>query len=241
MARLKASVLSFEEPERSFEKSRHGSQGEDSVLALYLAQYGWGRECSKAAASALLPLVPPVREGNGKGRGKTFIDAYRQNVSRSCGGDFMSLKAPFMRKDGKYSTAPDLFKGTRETLEGLILNLRAHKKNGKKVPVVVCHCTGDVFSPVIREWAIKDAPTLVSDAVLMEGWDNVNGIPVIPDGFKAVGRGGNPVPIWVRTQPNADDPSRTDWILSAGFGKGRTDWKTGSMEEFAHQVDAACR
>jgi hypothetical protein len=238
MARLKASVLSFEEPDRSLEVSRHGSQREDAIIGLYLP--GWSREASEEAKKSLLPSVPPVAEGNGRGRGATFIDAYRKNVSRAAGGDFLSLKAPVMRKSGNWSTAPDLFKGTKQTLEGLLLNLRSLRK---KVPIVSCHCTGEAFSPIIQEWAIKDAPTLVSEAptVLMDGWDSLAGIPVIPEGFKPVGRRGNPFPIWIRLQPNADNPGRTDWILSASFSKGRTDWQKGSMEEFARQVDAACR
>jgi hypothetical protein len=243
MPRIKADLLTFDEPARSLKESPHGSQREDSLLALYLKKFGWGRECSPEVKRLLLPGVPPVAEGNGRGRGTTFLDAYRRNVSRSCGGDFLSLKAPKIREGSEdCSTAPDLFKGTRDTLSHLLLALRKHHKNGKKIPVVCCHTRGDTFSPVVEEWAMQDGPSLVANAIEFPEWGEGSlwGVPIKPKGV-SYGRRGNPVPIWIRHQQDSDNPEKVWWILSASFAQTRVQWHQGSIELLARHIDEACR
>ena len=87
MAKLSAAVVrDFVVPVSDMRASPHGSQREDSILALYLP--GWAREASPAAKAAFLPGVPVVAEGNGRGRGATLVDGFRVNPDRGAGGDF---------------------------------------------------------------------------------------------------------------------------------------------------------
>ena len=228
MARISRKNLIFSEPERSEEPSPHGSQREDSILANLP---GWSREAPPAAKAAFLPGVAPVSEGNGRGRGATFIDGFRPNGDRSCGGDFVSLKAPKARTTGaRYTTSHDLFTGREETLRSIIAAMYLHKRNRKKFPCVVVHTTGDTFDPVIEEFAVVNLPDILTDIPNPAGWPTVAGIPVKPEGFRA-GRGGNPSPVWLTFEEE-----RGYYTLC--FSTRGCGWSTGNL---AAALDAAVR
>lgn len=233
MARLSAAVVrDFTVPVSDPTPSTHGSQREDSILALYLPD--WSREASAAAKAEFLPGVPVVREGNGRGRGATFVDGFRVNPHRSCGGDFLSLKAPCARETGAaFTTAHDLFTGTLDTMLAGIVAIRTHGKNRKRFPLVVVHTDGPTQSPRILEWAVVDLPALFANIPNPAGWATVGDVPVRPHGFKA-GRGGNPSPVWAYQNPKTGY-----WSLATSL-RGVT-FRSGSTAEFAASVDAATR
>lgn len=231
MARLSAAaVRNFTVPAADQRPSPHGSQREDAILALYLPE--WSREASAAAKAEFLPGVPVVREGNGRGRGATFIDGFRVNPYRSCGGDFLSLKAPNARATGAaFTTAHDLFTGTEDTMLAGIAAFRAHARNRKRFPLAVVHTDGGTFSPRILEWAVLDIPTLFANIPNPAGWATVAGVPVRPNGFRS-GRGGNPCSVWAHFDG-------TYWTLSTSLRGVK--FQTGTPAEFAATVDAATR
>lgn len=201
MARIKASVLrNFETPESEEIESPHGSQREDAIIACFLSDTGWTREASAAAKAAFLPDVAPVKEGNGRGRGATLIDAFRVNPSRACGGDFLSLKAPKARKEtGKFPSSVELFKGTRQTLIAGISAINANHSHGKAFPLAVVHTDGDTFSPGLIEWCVLDLGTVINPEKIKnpEGWDTWMGVPARPENDRARGAGGSPASAWV--------------------------------------------
>ncbi len=230
--KIPAAILrNFVVPEIEEEISPHGSQREDSILREYLP--GWQREASDAAKSAFLPGVAPVKEGNGRGRGATFIDGFRVDPRRSFGGDFVSLKAPTERKSGAaYTTAHDLFTGTSETLIAILSAMRRHFANRKAFPLVVCHTSGDTFAPELNEWCIVDLPTALTNVTCPPGWQMFAGfVPIKPESFRA-GRGGNPTPVWV-----SFDRKRGYWTLCLSL-RGYA-FTSGSQAMFAEMVDRA--
>ena len=233
MPKLSAKLVrDFTVPVSDPRPSPHGSQREDAILALYLP--GWSREASAAAKAEFLPGVPPVAEGNGRGRGATFVDGFRVNPSRSCGGDFLSLKAPCARDEGApFTTAHELFTGTLDTLTAGLAAMRAHARNRKRFPLAVVHTDGGTFSPRILEWTVVDLPALLSNIPNPAGWATVAGVPVRPQGFRS-GRGGNPCPVWVHQNPKTGY-----WTLSTSL-RGVA-FQTGTTAEFAASVDAATR
>lgn len=233
MARIPASVLrGFSIPAADERDSNHGAQREDSILS-ELTAFGWGREASAEAKAAFLPGVAPVKEGNGRGRGATFVDGFRVNPARACGGDFISLKAPSARKNGApFTTAHDLFTGTAMTLASIINAMLRHKAARKAFPLVVCHTSGDRFSPEVNEWAIVDLPTLLSNVGNPAGWETFGTIPVKPEDFRS-GRGGNPSPVWV-----SYDRKRGYYTLACSL-RG-VPFRSGSVADFAGDIDRAC-
>jgi len=233
MPKLKASIVrDFTVPVSDLRPSPHGSQREDAIIHLYLP--GWSREAAAAAKAAFLPGVTPVAEGNGRGRGATFVDGFRVNPSRSCGGDFISLKAPCARETGAaFTTAHDLFTGTLPTLAAGIAAMRVHARNRKRFPLVVVHTDGDTFAPRLLEWAVVDLPSVVMAIPNPAGWATVADVPVRPEGFRS-GRGGNPSPVWAYQSPKTGY-----WTLATSLRGVR--FQTGTPAEFAASVDAATR
>lgn len=232
--RIPSHVLrGFSIPAASDEESPHGAQREDSILSV-LEPFGWAREASAEAKAAFLPGVAPVKEGNGRGRGATFVDGFRVNPARSCGGDFLSLKAPNARKNGApFTTAHDLFTGTEATLATILFGMRRHFVARKAFPLVVCHTSGDRFSPEVNEWAILDLPSMLVSVPNPSGWSLFAGIvPIKPETFRA-GRGGNPAPVWC-----SFDRKRGYWTLCVSL-RGVPFW-SGSVADLSRDIDRAC-
>jgi len=259
MARIKASTLrDFAEPETSDEESSHGSQREDSIIRDFLAPSGWGREASAAAKAAFLPDVAPVKEGNGRGRGATLIDAFRVNPSRACGGDFLSLKAPKARKEsGKFPSSVELFKGTRATLIAGISAMNGNREKRKAFPLAIVHTDGETFAPNLIEWCILDLGVIVNPEKIVNGedWDTWVDVPVKPWNDRARGAGGSPASVWVsflrRERAGVSkkgvvlysftpDPLGEYVSLNTTVSK-RSGHRfiAGSPEDFARDVDAA--
>lgn len=234
--RIKASVLrDFVVPESDDQKSPHGSQREDSIIRDFLADSGWTREASQEAKAALIPGITAVHEGNGRGRGATFVDAFRVNPKRSCGGDFVSLKAPVARKNGaKYTTAVDLFAGKLSSLEAIVVAMWDHAAHKKALPLVVVHTEGEFDAPELVEWGIVNLPPVFVNVPNPLGWQTIAGIPVRPDGFMA-GRGGNKSPIWCHFDPKKS--SQGAWILTMSIRDMR--FISGEPEDFAEAVSEA--
>lgn len=234
--KIPASVLrDFSIPESDERVSQHGSQREDSIIRDFLSGTGWTREASQEAKSALIPGITAVKEGNGRGRGATFVDAFRVNPSRSCGGDFVSLKAPVARSKGaKYTTAVDLFAGKLTSLEAIVVAMWDHAQNRKALPLVVVHTDGEWDSPGLIEWGIRDLPPVFVNVPNPLGWATIMGIPRRPDGFCA-GRGGNPSPIWCHFDEKKS--SQGAWILTMSIRDLR--FVAGEPADFAADVDRA--
>lgn len=257
MARIKATILrDFVTPEESDEESSHGSQREDSIIREFLP--GWGREASAAAKQAFLPDVAAVKEGNGRGRGATLIDAFRVNPSRSCGGDFLSLKAPKAREStGKFPSSVELFKGTRATLIAGISAINGNRESRKAFPLAIVHTEGEVFAPELIEWCILDLGAVVNPAKIVngEGWDTWVDVPVKPWNDRARGAGGSPASCWVsflrrdragvskkgvQLYSFTPDPEGDYVTLNTSVSK-RSGHRfiAGSVADFAADVDAA--
>lgn len=257
MARIKATILrDFSEPETSDEESSHGSQREDSIIRDFLP--GWGREASAAAKAAFLPDVAPIKEGNGRGRGATLIDAFRVNPSRSCGGDFLSLKAPKARKEtGKFPSSVELFKGTRATLIAGLSAINGNREARKAFPLAVVHTGGETFAPELIEWCLLDLGHLVNPAEISntESWDTWIDVPVKPWNDRERGRGGSPASCWVsflrrdragvskkgvQLYSFTPDPEGDYVTLNTSVSKKSGHrFIAGSPEDFARDVDAA--
>jgi hypothetical protein len=255
MSRIKADVLrDFETPETSDEVSTHGSQREDSIITSFLAGSGWGREASAAAKAAFLPDVVPVKEGNGRGRGATLIDAFRVNPKRACGGDFLSLKAPTARKSGEFPSSVELFKGTRSTLICCLEAVRQNRKFGKAFPLAVVHTGGEVFAPTLIEWAILDFGSILSTITNRESWETYCDIPVKPLNDRPRGRGGSPASVWItllrrekagcvngvqKYRYAQDDDGHYATLNTSVSARSGTRFIAGSPADFAMDVDAA--
>lgn len=257
MSRIKAEILrDFETPESDETLSTHGAQREDAIITSFLAGSGWGREASAAAKAAFLPDVVPVKEGNGRGRGATLIDAFRVNPKRACGGDFLSLKAPTARKSGEFPSSVELFKGTRSTLICCLEAIKQNHKNGKAFPLAVVHTGGEVFAPTLVEWAILDFGTLISEHAIVnkEGWETYADIPVKPLNDRPRGRGGSPASVWItllrrekagcvhgvqKYRYAQDDDGHYATLATSVSARSGTRFIAGSPADFAMDVDAA--
>lgn len=256
MARLPASVVrNVTVPAPSLIPSFHGSQREDAIIASYLARWGWMREASSAAKAEFLPGVKAVDEGNGRGRGATGVDAFRVNPDRGCGGDFVSMKAPEVRKDGKYTTTVELIKAPRATVVAFIAAISKNHRARKAFPLVVVHTDGGTFAPVISEWCIRDMGRMFASIDNREAWPCWNGVPIKPENDRARGAGGSPASVWVtflrrellgydkngnpkvRYTPDANGTYAT---LTASFSqRSGAVFRTGTPAQFASEVDAA--
>jgi hypothetical protein len=256
MARLPAStVRNFTVPAASLVPSFHGSQREDAIIAEYLARDGWMREASAAAKEAFLPGVKAVNEGDGRGRGATGVDAFRADPDRSCGGDFLSMKAPEVRADGKYSTTVELIKAPRATVVAFVAAINKNHRARKSFPLVVVHTDGGTFAPVIAEWCIRDMGRMFASVDNREAWALWNGVPVKPVNDRPRGAGGSPASVWVtflrrellgydakgnpkvKYTPDADGTYAT---LTASFSqRSGAVFKSGTLRNFAADVDAA--
>jgi hypothetical protein len=256
MARLPAStVRNFAVPAPSPLPSFHGSQREDAIIASYLAPFGWMREASSAAKAVFLPGVKAVDEGNGRGRGATGVDGFRVNPDRGCGGDFISMKAPEVRKDGKYTTTVELIKAPRDTVVAFIAAINRNARARKAFPLVVVHTDGGTFAPAISEWCIRDMGRMFANIANAEAWPCWNGVPIKPENDRARGAAGSPASVWVtflrrellgydakgnpkvRYTPDANGTYAT---LTASFSqRSGAVFRTGTPAQFAAEVDAA--
>jgi len=256
MARLPAStVRNFAVPVTSIVPSFHGSQREDAIIAEYLSRSGWMREASSAAKEAFLPGILAVDEGNGRGRGATGVDAFRADPDRSCGGDFLSLKCPEVRKDGNYTTTVELIKAPRATVVAFIAAINKNYRARKAFPLVVVHTDGGTFAPAISEWCIRDMGRMFASVDNREAWPLWNGVPIKPENDRARGAGGSPASVWVtflrrellgydakgnpkvRYTPDANGTYAT---LTASFSqRSGAVFKSGTPAQFAADVDAA--
>jgi hypothetical protein len=256
MARLPANVVrNFTVPAPSLATSFHGSQREDSIIAEYLSRSGWAREASAAAKAEFLPGVKAVDEGNGRGRGATGVDAFRVNPDRGCGGDFLSMKAPEVRADGKYTTTVELIKAPRDTVVAFIAAINRNARARKAFPLVVVHTDGGTFAPSISEWCIRDMGRMFASIDNREAWALWSGVPVKPVNDRARGAGGSPAGVWVtflrrellgydkngspkvKYTPDADGTYAT---LTASFSqRSGAVFKSGTPAQFAADVDGA--
>jgi len=256
MARLPANVVrNFTVPAPSLLPSFHGSQREDAIIAEYLAPFGWMREASSAAKEAFLPGILAVAEGNGRGRGATGIDAFRPNPERGCGGDFLSLKAPDVRKDGNYTTTCELIKAPRATVVAFIAAINRNHRARKAFPIAVVHTDGGTFAPAISEWCIRDMGSVFSAPTNAEALPCWHGVPVKPENDRKRGAGGSPASVWVtflrrellgydksgnpkvKYTPDANGTYAT---LTASFSqRSGAVFKSGTPAQFAADVDAA--
>ena len=256
MARLPASVVrNFTVPAPSLVPSFHGSQREDAIIATYLARWGWTREASAAAKAEFLPNVKAVDEGNGRGRGATGVDAFRADPDRGCGGDFLSLKAPEVRKDGKYTTTVELIKAPKATVVAFIAAINRNHRARKAFPLVVVHTDGGTFAPNIAEWCVRDMGRMFANIANAEAWPLWNGVPIKPVDDRARGAAGSPASVWVtflrrellgydkngnpkvRYTPDANGTYAT---LTASFSqRSGAVFRTGTPAQFASEVDAA--
>lgn len=251
MARLSAAaVRDFTVPAADLTPSPHGAQREDAIIASYLP--GWTREMSDAAYAAFLPGVHIVHEGNSRGRGRTLVDGHRPNPSRGAGGDFLSLKDHGIRSDGTVATSTELFLGTRETLVHALAAVRANYRARKAFPVVVTHSTGE---GQIVEWCVRDFGHMLAHVENREAWPLWHGVPIKPEDDRPRGRGGSPASIWVKLLrreqqgllPNGrpkyvyvpDEHGTYVALVSSFSQKSGAVFRSGSMQEFAADVDAA--
>lgn len=256
MARIPANIVrNFAVPATSLVKSFHGSQREDAIIAEYLEGSGWGREASSAAKAEFLPGVKPVAEGEGRGRGATGVDAFRVNPDRGCGGDFLSMKAPEVRADGKYSTTCELIKAPLATVAAFIAAINKNFRARKAFPLVVVHTDGGTFAPSISEWCIRDMGRMFANIANAEAWRLWNGVPVKPINDRARGAAGSPASVWVtvlrrdllgydaKGNPKVKytpDPAGTYATLTASFSqRSGAVFKSGTPAQFAADVDAA--
>ena len=256
MARLPANVVrNFAVPARSLVKSFHGSQREDAIIVEYLAPFGWMREASSAAKAEFLPGVKPVDEGEGRGRGATGVDGFRVNPDRGCGGDFLTMKAPEVRADGKYSTTCELIKAPLATVAAFVAAINRNHRARKAFPLAVIHTQGGTFSPNIAEWCIRDMGRMFANIANAEAWTLWNGVPVKPVNDRARGAAGSPASVWVtvlrrellgydaKGNPKVKytpDPAGTYATLTASFSqRSGAVFKSGTPAQFAADVDAA--
>lgn len=204
--------------------SNNGAQLEDQLIRDFLP--GWGREVSEEMKLAFFPhctlqrervgedgikrvevYSSLAREGNGRGRGISWIDAGTAVHGRSGGGSLISLKTKTARKQGDkftYASDVDLCRGSlsRPTLGGGLESLRQMAphmgRQGKPFPLVVVRYLGD--KPVV--YAIVDLPRLIAGApasTTLNGWsgESLYGLPLKNEGVVHPRRGGHPVPVWI--------------------------------------------
>ena len=215
------------------EESLHGSQRENAVIAGFLASGGWNRHTTPQVYSYLLPKVDWVGDGNGKGRGTTFLDAFRvkKEIAQA-----VSLKCPI---DSSETRSIDLFRGTKDTMIAGIIAMRNHARFGKHIPLVVVRSGGKTFAPTLTEWSIVDLCQLVANPGSVGKWqDEWVGVPVRPNGYSHPGRGGNPCDVWIAECP-PDKYGNVYWRLTASTRK--FSWTSGSPTDLASQIDLACR
>ena len=214
-------------------ESLHGSQRENAVIAGFLASGGWNRHTTPQVYGYLLPKVEWVGDGNGCGRGTTFLDAFRIKGGIA---HAVSLKCP---KDSSETRSIDLFRGTKETMIAGIIAMRNHSGNSKKIPLAVVRSGGETFAPELTEWSIRDLCQLVANPGKVKDWlDEWAGVPVRPNGWRHPGRGGNPCEVWIAECP-PDKYGNVYWRLTASTRK--FSWTSGTAADLANQIDQACR
>ena len=249
MARLPASVVNnFVVPPADLTPSWHGSQREDALIEAYLP--GWFREVSDAAYEAMFPGVPQAHEGNSRGRGRTGWDGFRPRRDRQGGTD-----VPKRPKNGRYSTAHEMFKGTRATGEAMVKAIARNFRNRKAQPLAVVHTDGENGTMNIVEWCIRDVGSMYAAPTNAEGWPLWNGLPVKPVDDRKRGAGGSPANVWVtflrRERHGYDkngnpvctytpDENGAYMTIYASFSqRSGAVFKSGTPSQFAADVDAA--
>jgi hypothetical protein len=219
--RIKAAVCrNFETPEAEDRVSPHGSQVENALIKLALESGGWGREGSGEAGAAFLPSMVNegtgrlTSDGNTRGRGPSF-DGHRPNPGRSCGGDFLGIKAPARRAptkaeaargdEGSFPSSVELFSGPCDSAAGFLEDVRRNHQNGKAFPLAIVHIDGRsgrskahrIADPILVEWCIRDYGDVITKITNAENWPLWAGIPVKPVDDRDRGRGGSPASVWV--------------------------------------------
>jgi len=204
-------------PDEDTRPSPHGSQVENAVINLALPD--WSREASPEAGAAFLPSMICSNgrlrsDGNSRGSGPSF-DGHRPNPDRSCGGDWLGMKAPARRsptkgeekrgEDGSFPSSVELFSGPALSCAGFLEDVRRNRRNGKAFPLAICHVDGmngnskaeRIANPVLVEWCIRDYGDVVTKIINGEDWDLWCGIPIKPVNDRVRGRGGSPASVWV--------------------------------------------
>lgn len=223
--RIKAAKCrEFENREEDLTPSPHGSQVENAVIRILAgtsAGKDWNREIPGEPGAAFLPSMVcestgKLRsDGNSRGSGPS-ADAFQPDSSRSCGGNFLGLKAPKRRAptaaekargdEGSFPSSVELFSGPCGSAAGFLEDVRENFKNGKAFPLAIVHVDGAggdnskrnrIENPVLIEWCIRDYGNVVTDITNAENWPLWAGIPVKPVDDRDRGRGGSPASVWV--------------------------------------------
>lgn len=223
MARIKAAkARDFTIPDEvNLKVSTHGGQVENALIRLALASDGWGRDCAPDSGASFLPSLVNktgklTSDGpDARGRGPSF-DGHRPDPARSCGGDWLGIKAPKRRaptkaesargEEGSFPSSVELFSGPCGSAAGFLEDVRRNFRNRKAFPLAVVHLDGAggnnskknrIENPVLVEWCISDYGDVVTNIVNAENWPLWAGIPVKPVDDRDRGRGGSPASVWV--------------------------------------------